>query len=474
VGEVTVDDVVTGAATEADNRGAIVAALMLAIGRAAIDSTIVATAVPQIVADLGGFSLFPWIFSIYLLTQAVTVPIYGRLSDVFGRKPVLLVGVGGFLVGSVLCAVAWSMVTLIVFRGLQGLAAGAILPTTTTIVGDLYEPAERGKVQGWISSVWGVSAVVGPTLGGFFAEYWTWRGIFWLNLPIGVGAAWLIQRHLHERVERRSHRIDYAGAAALTVACSLLILALLEGGVSWAWDSATSIALFAGSAVLLAAFIRIEQTVAEPILPLWVFRHRILLAGNVSGLAIGAILIGQTTYVPTYAQRVVGVGAVVAGLAMATMTIGWPIAATLAPKVYLRIGYRPTGLLGAAVTSIGCLLMALFVGEGSGIWRVGVAGFVLGIGLGLISVSTVVAVQSTVGWGRRGVVTGTNMFIRTLGSAVGVAVFGSIANSRLAHRAHTAPAIFHAVHGVFWALVAAAVLGIAGLLLFPRSVSQLE
>jgi multidrug resistance protein len=190
----------SASATEADNRGAIVAALMLAIGLAAIDSTIVATAVPQIVADLGGFSLFPWIFSIYLLTQAVTVPIYGRLSDVFGRKPVLLVGVAGFLVGSVLCAVAWSMVTLIIFRGLQGLAAGAILPTTTTIVGDLYEPAERGKVQGWISSVWGVSAIVGPTLGGFFAEYWTWRGIFWLNLPIGVGAAWLIQRHLHERV----------------------------------------------------------------------------------------------------------------------------------------------------------------------------------------------------------------------------------------------------------------------------------
>ena len=150
------------AATEADNRGAIVAALMLAIGLAAIDATIVATAVPQIVADLGGFSLFPWIFSIYLLTQAVTVPIYGRLSDVFGRKPVLLVGIAGFLVGSVLCAVAWSMVTLIIFRGLQGLAAGAILPTTTTIVGDLYEPAERGKVQGWISSVWGVSAIARP------------------------------------------------------------------------------------------------------------------------------------------------------------------------------------------------------------------------------------------------------------------------------------------------------------------------
>jgi EmrB/QacA subfamily drug resistance transporter len=469
--ELTVEQV---SATEADNRGAIVGALMLAIGLAAIDSTIVATAVPQIVADLGSFSLFPWIFSIYLLTQAVTVPIYGRLSDVFGRKPVLLFGVAGFLVGSVLCAVAWSMVTLIIFRGLQGLAAGAILPTTTTIVGDLYAPAERGKVQGWISSVWGVSAIVGPTLGGFFAEYWTWRGIFWLNLPLGLGAAWLIQRHLHERVQRRTHRIDYAGAVTLTAACSLLILALLEGGVSWAWGSAASIALFAGSALLLAVFLQIERTVAEPILPLWVFKHRILLAGNVSGLAIGAILIGQTTYVPTYAQRVVGVGAVVAGLAMATMTIGWPIAATLAPRVYLRIGYRPTALLGGAIATVACLLFALFVGEGSGIWRVGVAGFVLGVGLGFISVSTVVAVQSTVGWGKRGVVTGTNMFIRTLGSAVGVAVFGSIANGRLAHRRHTAPAIFHAVHGVFWALVVAALLGVVGLVLVPRRVPSLD
>ena len=328
-------------ATEADNRGAVVAALMLATGLAAIDATIVATAIPQIVSDLGGFSLFPWIFSIYLLTQAVTVPIYDRRSDVFGRKPVLLFGVAGFLVGSVLCAVAWSMVTLIIFRGVQGLAAGAILPTTTTIIGDLYEPAERGKIQGWISSVWGVSAIIGPPLGGFFAQYWTWRGIFWLNLPIGAGAAWLIQRHLHERVERREHQIDYAGALTLTAACSLLILALLEGGVSWAWDSVASVALFAASAVLLVAFVQIERVVAEPILPLWVFRHRTLLAGNLAGLAIGAILIGQSSYVPTYAQRVVGVGAVVAGFAMAAMTIGWPIAATLAPKVYLRIDFRP-------------------------------------------------------------------------------------------------------------------------------------
>jgi EmrB/QacA subfamily drug resistance transporter len=472
MGELTVEP--GRSATQADNRAAVVAALMLTIGLAAIDSTIVATAVPQIVADLGGFSVFPWIFSIYLLTQAVTVPIYGRLSDVFGRKPVLLFGVGGFVVGSILCGLAWSMVALIVFRGLQGLAAGAILPTTTTIVGDLYEPAERGRIQGYISSVWGMSAIVAPALGGFFAQYWTWRGIFWLNLPLGVGAAWLIHRHLHERVERRAHRIDYAGALTLSVACSLLILALLEGGVSWSWSSPVSLALFAIAAALLLAFVQIERTVAEPILPLWIFRHRTLLAGNLAGLAIGAILIGQSSYVPTYAQRVVGVGAVVAGFAMAAMTIGWPIAATLAPRVYLRIDFRPTALLGGVITVAGCLLLALFVGAGSGVWRVAVASFVLGVGLGFASVATVVAVQSVVGWGRRGVVTGSNMFIRTLGSAVGIAVFGSIANGRLAHRRHTPGTIYHAVHGVFWALVAVAVLGVAAQLLLPRQVTPLE
>ena len=461
-------------ATQADNRKAVVAALMLAVGLAAVDATIVATAIPQIVADLGRFSLFPWIFSIYLLTNAVTVPIYGRLSDVFGRKPILLVGIAGFLVGSVLCALSWSMVALIAFRGVQGLAAGAILPTTTTIVGDLYEPAERGKIQGYISSVWGVTAIAGPAIGGLFAQYWTWRGIFWLNLPLGLGAAWLIHNHLHEHVHRRSHRIDYAGAVSLTVACTLLILALLEGGVSWSWTSPASIGLFVASAALFVAFVRIERTVAEPILPLWIFGRRTLVAGNLAGLAIGAILIGQSSYVPTYAQKVVGVGAVLAGFAMASMTIGWPIAATLAPRVYMRIDFRRTAILGGVITIVGCLLLATFVGEHSPLWHVAFASFVLGVGMGFASVSTVVAVQSVVGWNRRGVVTGSNMFIRTLGSAVGIAVFGSIVNARLAHRAHTAHAIYEAVHAVFWALVVVAVLGLVAETLLPRKVTALD
>ena len=450
-------------------RGLVVAALMLTTGLAAIDATIVATAVPQIVHDLRGFAKFPWLFSLYLLTQAVLVPIYGRLADIFGRKPLLLFGIGVFLVASVLCGIAWSMVSLIAFRGLQGIGAGAFIPMTTTIVGDLYEPAQRGRIQGYLSSVWGVTAVIGPTVGGLFAQYWTWRGIFFLNIPIGIGATWMLHRYLRERVEKKEHRIDVAGALVLAVGLSALILALLEGGVSWAWLSAPSVVLFAAAAILLVAFVPIERRAAEPILPLWIFRRRILVSTNLAGLAIGAILIGQTSYVPTYAQRVGGVGAVVAGLAMGAMTVGWPIAATLSPKVYLRIDYRRTAMLGGAFAIAGCLLFALFVHRDSHVWRVAVASLVTGIGLGFSSVSTVVSAQSVVGWDRRGVVTGTNMFIRSLGSAVGVAVFGGIVNSRL----HGHATLYRAIHDVFWALVVVAVLSLAAELSMPRRVAPL-
>jgi EmrB/QacA subfamily drug resistance transporter len=441
---------------------------MLTTGLAAIDATIVATAVPQIVHDLGGFVKFPWLFSLYLLTQSVLVPIYGRLADVFGRKPMLLFGIGVFLVASVLCGSAWSMVSLIAFRGLQGIGAGAIIPMTTTIVADLYEPADRGRIQGYISGVWGVTAIIGPTVGGLFAEYLSWRGIFFVNIPIGLAALWMLQRHLREDVVRRAHRIDLAGAVVLTLGLSALILALLEGGVSWAWTSAQSVALFAVAGALLVAFLPIERSAAEPILPLWVFRPRILVSTNLAGFVIGAILIGLTSYVPTFAQRVVGVGAVIAGLALGAMTVGWPIAATLSPKVYLRLDYRRTALLGGVFATMGCLLFALLV-DASSIWRIAVASFVTGFGLGFSSVSTVVSAQSVVGWERRGVVTGANMFIRSLGSAVGVAVFGSIVNSEL----HGGASLYHAIHVVFWTLVGVAFLGLAAQLTMPKRVEPL-
>ena len=422
-----------------DERRPVLFALMLTMGLAALDSTIVATAIPSIVRDLGGFSQFPWVFSIYLLTQAVTVPLYGRLSDLFGRKPMLFVGIALFLAGSVLCGAAWNMGALILFRGLQGLGAGAVQPITTTVVGDLYDVVERAKVQGYIASVWGISSVVGPALGGLLSQYASWRWIFYLNIPVGLFAAVLLQRHLHESVTRRRHRIDYLGATVLTAGLAVLISGLLQGGVRWPWTSGREIAALACGAVLLVAFVLIERRVPEPVLPPWVFTRRTLAAGNVAGVALGAIVIGLSSYVPTYAQGVLGVGPVVAGFTLAAMSVGWPLASSYAGRIYLRIGFRNTASLGGMLCVVGALLFVL-LREDSAVGAIALSSFVVGVGLGFGSTSIVVAIQSIVGWERRGVVTGANMFSRSMGSAVGVAVFGSIANSTLAELFRSPPA----------------------------------
>ena len=214
-------------------RGPVLIGLMLCTALVALDATILATAVPSIVRDLGSFSQFPWLFSIYLLTQAVSTPLYGKLADLLGRRPVLFFGITVFLVGSILCGVAWSMPTLIAARAVQGIGAGAILPMTITVVGDLYSVQERARVQGYVASVWGAAAVIGPTLGGVFSDYLSWRWIFFINIPLGALAAWMIGRSFHEKVVRREHQLDLAGAALLTVGFSSLILGLLEGGVAW-------------------------------------------------------------------------------------------------------------------------------------------------------------------------------------------------------------------------------------------------
>jgi EmrB/QacA subfamily drug resistance transporter len=421
-------------------RGPVLAALMLCTGLVALDSTIIATAVPSIVRDLGGFSQFPWLFSIYLLTQAVTVPLYGKFADLFGRKPVMFFGIAVFLLGSVLCGFAWSMPALIAFRALQGIGAGAVQPMSMTIAGDLYTVEERAKVQGYLASVWGIAAVLGPTLGGVFSQYASWRWIFFVNLPLGAVAAFVLARRFHEKVSRRaSHRIDYTGAALLTVGCSMLILGLLEGGVAWAWTSLPSVLIFVVAVVLLVAFVLVELRTAEPILPLWVFRRRVLAGGSLAAFAVGALMIGLSSYVPTFVQGVLGTGALVAGFALAALTVGWPLAATFAGRIYIRIGFRDTALIGSSIVLVGAVLCALLP-EHAHVWQAGAACFVVGLGLGLTASPTLVAAQSVVGWDRRGVVTGTNMFSRSMGSAVGAAVFGAIANATLADRFAHPPA----------------------------------
>ncbi len=443
-------------------RGPILISLMLSIGLVAIDSTVIATAVPSVVGDLGGFAQFPWLFSIYLLAQAVTTPIYGKLADLYGRKPILLLGIGLFLIGSVLCGCAWSMLALIVFRLIQGIGAGAIQPMSMTIVGDLFTVAERGRVQGYMASVWAVSSVVGPTLGGVFSEYVNWRWIFLVNIPLCLLAFTMLWRSLHEDVQRREHRLDFAGAALLAVGCTLLILGLLEGGVAWAWSSPASVGVLGGGAMLVAVFALVERRAAEPVLPPWMFRRRMLVSTNLASVGAGAVLLGLTSYVPTFVQVVVGTGPLVAGFTLAALTLGWPLTASQSGRLYLPLGFRTTALIGTGLVVLGSVLATL-LDVRSGVVSVGLACFVVGAGLGWVAAPTLIAAQSTVGWEERGVVTASNMFSRSIGSAVGAALFGAIANASLVGAgSHDAAAVAGASHHVFLGvLVAAVLLGLA-------------
>ncbi|QSE90374.1 MFS transporter [Rhodococcus pseudokoreensis] len=452
-------------------RGPILVSLMLTTSLVALDATIISTAVFTIVGDLGGFTQFPWLFSIYLLTQAVSVPIYGKLADIFGRKPVMLLGIALFGVGSVLCGVAWSMPALIAFRAVQGLGAGAVQPMSMTIAGDIYTLAERAKAQGYLASVWGMSAVVGPTLGGLFSEYLSWRWIFFVNIPLCLLAAVMLIRNFDEKRVRTRRSVDYAGAGILAVGATLLILGLLEGGQAWAWSSPVSLGIFAAGFVFLIAFVLVERRAAEPVLPLWVFTRRVLAASSLVSLLVGAIVLGLTTYVPTFAQGVLGTGALVAGFALATLTIGWPIAASQSGRVYLRFGFRVTATAGSLLVVAGTAL-TLALSIESAVWQVAICCFVIGGGMGLVASPTLIAAQSSVDWSERGVVTSTNMFARSIGSAVGVALFGALVNARLGGDDSPAPAeLADALHLVFLAALGAAVVLVLAAAAMPKSAS---
>jgi EmrB/QacA subfamily drug resistance transporter len=463
-------------------RGPVLAAVMLTVGLVAIDATVLATAVPAVVEDLGGFTQFPWLFSVYLLTQAVSVPIYSKLADQYGRKPMMLVGVGVFLVGSLLCGLAWNMTSLIAFRAVQGIGAGAVQPIGMTIVGDIYSVQERAKVQGYIASVWALSAVVGPTLGGVFSDYMSWRWIFFVNLPIGVAALWMFVRRFDEQVERAPHRIDVLGSLLLTGGGLTLLLGLLEGGVRWAWSSPTSIGLFVAAGVMLVSFVVVERRAAEPVLPLWVFRHRVILPAILTALVVGVLLIALTTYIPLYGQSVLGNSALMAGFALAALTLGWPLSAANAGRLYLTIGFRSTMVLGAVLGLVGSLLL-LTLDADSSLFHLAVPCFVMGLGFGFAVAPSVIAAQSAVGWESRAVTTGATMFARTVGSAIGVAVFGALVNAHVTGAVghgspdleHLSPAVLEpAIRITFVGSAIVAVALVAVSLLMPRRIHSEE
>ena len=320
------------------------------------------------------------------------------------------------------------MLALIVFRAVQGLGAGAVQPTAMTIVGDVYTVAERARVQGYLASVWAISSVVGPMLGGVFSQLGIWRGVFLINIPLCLLAAWMFNKHFHEAITRRRRTVDSLGALLLALAMTSLVLAILGGGQSWAWASAPSIGAFTVGAALLIAFVFVERRAPEPILPLWVFSRRLLLVTTVVAFGVGAILMGLTSYVPTYLEGSLGIKPLVAGLALAALTLGWPATAAVAGRLYLRWGFKNTATVGVTLVIAGAVVLAT-TAHRPNVAVVATACLVLGGGMGLLAVPTLIAAQASVEWDERGVVTGTNMFARSLGSAVGVAVFGAIANS---------------------------------------------
>ncbi|MEU1774603.1 MFS transporter [Streptomyces sp. NPDC019922] len=430
-----------GAPDTARGRRPVAAALMLGMGLAAIDGTIVATAVPQIVGDLGGFSVFSWLFSGYLLAVTVTLPVYGKLSDTFGRKPVLIAGIILFLAGSLLCAAAWNMAALIAFRVVQGLGGGALQGTVQTIAADLYPLRERPKIQAKLSTVWATSAVAGPAVGGLLAAYADWRWIFLINLPVGAVALWLVARHLHEPARPRPvtrPRVDWAGALAIFATGALLLTALVQGGVAWPWLSAPSLGLLGATAALGALTVLIERRAADPVIPGWVWRRRTIASVNLALGAMGLLMVAPTVFLPTYAQSVLGLGPIAAGFVLSVMTLSWPVSAALSDRVYNRIGFRRTAVIGMSGALLVLLCFPLLPYPGAA-WQPALLMLLLGATLGLFQLPLIVGVQSTVGWTERGTTTASVLFCRQVGQSLGAALFGAVANGVLASRLADAP-----------------------------------
>ena len=404
----------------------VTAAVMAGMFLSAIDTTAVATAMPRIIESFGGLALYSWVFSIYMLASTATVPVFGYLSDLYGRKRLYLLGVSLFVGGSVLCAASTSMNQLIIYRGIQGIGAGALMPITYAIVGDIYDLEERAKMQGLFSGVWGVSSVVGPLVGGVLSDLWTWRAIFFINLPVGMVAAVLIVMYLKEEVHGEENGgVDMLALASLTAGVAALLFGLQQGGRTYAWTSPQIVGLLLFSVVGVAVFLLRDRKSDRPVLHPALMSDRIFLVASGSGVFGGAALFGLAAYVPLYVQGVHAGSATLSGASLIPMTFGWVTASIIAGRLLLRIGYRPTATWGLATFIAGTLMIAGSAASPSlTVLMAGMA--VSGIGLGLSMTCFLIAVQNSAPQGLMGTATASVPFTRSIGGAVGVAAMGAV------------------------------------------------
>jgi len=430
---------------------------------AALEATVVGTAMPTIVAALGGLAHYSWVFSAYLLTSTVTVPIWGKLSDLFGRRPMFQIGIAIFVLGSAACGFAHSMTFLIVARAVQGLGAGALVPLAMTIIGDIFTLEQRARMQGLFSGVWGLSSVVGPLLGGFITDQLSWRWVFYINLPVGIAAAAIIGFALVEQKREERPKIDYAGAFVLTAACSMLLLILGEGSSPRALLSPRVLALLALIVALFALFVRIERRAHDPVVPFALFRNRVISVSIIVGFLAGVAMFAAITFVPLLAQGVLGATATGAGSLLTPLLLSWVLASIVGGRLLIKIGSRPLVLAGLVLMIAGFFLLASFHVT-TPRWVLVVDLILIGCGLGLVMLTLLIAAQHSVPREQLGITTSLNQFSRSIGGALGVALLGAVLASGLARfsadpnalvnpaaRAHMPPAMLaalqHALEG---------------------------
>lgn len=410
------------------------AGVMLAMFLASLDQTVVGTAMPQIISDLGGFAHYTWVATAYIIASTVTVPITGKLTDMYGRKWFYTAGLVIFVVGSLLCGLSQTMTQIIVFRGLQGIGGGVMMANAFIVIGDLFPPAERGKYQGFITGVFGLSSVIGPTLGGFITDNLSWHWVFFVNIPLGlliIGLFVLFFPNL--RPEAIKPRVDYAGVVLLILAVIPTMLALSWAGVDYPWVSAQIIGMFAFSAVMAAVFVMVENRSQQPIIPMWLFKNRIVSVSSVVIFITGLGMFGGIIFIPLFFQGVLGLSATASGSFLTPMMLGVVAGALVSGQVLSRAGghYRIQGIVGLAIMALGMALLSTMTLETSYATAV-VNIIVTGFGLGITMPLYTIAVQNAVPYAVMGVATSTTAFFRSIGGAFGLAIFGSIQNNRFA------------------------------------------